>query len=666
MPKTPFLALVAVLLALPTTVLSADDLPAPGIARLYRADLLPRFQDSVFVGSVSSYDRTSGNDDGFSGKYSFVAKEGQDLVLADLKGPGVIYRIWTPTPTEDVFEFFFDGETEPRIRVKFRDLFTGKQPPFVSPMVGYGAGGFYCYTPLPYQKSCKIIARTQRVQFYQINYAQYADDAGITTWSEEPSDTYLENQQKAQALFAAAGSDVASHVVAAGTEMTVHATRVSLRPGATGTLFEANEGGRIAGIRILPASALAGKDRAILLRATWDDQSAPAILCPAGDFFGYAWGRPAMKSLLVGTSGDTSYCYFPMPYDKSAKIELVSERTEGPATELRTEVIYAEAPKRDDEGKFYVVWRRENPTTKGTPFTFVDTQGQGHLVGCILQSQGMTSGNTSFFEGDDQTTIDGQLTIHGTGSEDFFNGGWYDVPDRWEKQLSFPLSGCLGYQKHLGRTGGYRLMLGDVYAFRKSLLHTIEHAPTNNDLVTDYVGVTYLYMEKLPSGDRSLPPMQERAVVDFTSLVFTPDWGIPITAFTFRKATLSKMDETVAGQKVGFLRMTADSKDNWFGAPFLGLECDFPTAGKYQVAIEAVRGPKQACIQLFRYEVPAGPPVDLYAAERSRSGLTAMGTIDVDEGPATLMFKLVDKNEAAEGLSFDLSRIHCTKKAKNR
>ena len=58
---------------------------------------------------VSSYDRTGGNDDGFSGKYSFIRKEGDALVIADLKGPGVIYRIWTPTPTDDYLEFYLDG-----------------------------------------------------------------------------------------------------------------------------------------------------------------------------------------------------------------------------------------------------------------------------------------------------------------------------------------------------------------------------------------------------------------------------------------------------------------------------------------------------------------------------------------------------------------------------
>ena len=55
--------------------LSAADAVVPGISELSRLDRLPLFRDSVFVGSVSSYDRTGGNDDGFSGKYSFVAKE---------------------------------------------------------------------------------------------------------------------------------------------------------------------------------------------------------------------------------------------------------------------------------------------------------------------------------------------------------------------------------------------------------------------------------------------------------------------------------------------------------------------------------------------------------------------------------------------------------------
>ena len=62
---------------------------------------------------------------------------------------------------------------------------------------------------------------------------------------------------------------------------------------------------------------------------------------------------------------------------------------------------------------------------------------------------------------------------HGTGSDDFYNGGWYNVPGRCESRLSFTLSGCLDYKNHLGRTGGYRIFLGDAYSYRESILQTI-------------------------------------------------------------------------------------------------------------------------------------------------------------------------------------------------
>src|SRR5688572_24585997 len=61
---------------------------------------LPFYRSGV-MDQLSSYDRTGGNDDGFSGKYSAVRAEPGGLVMADLAGPGVINRMWTPTPEVD-------------------------------------------------------------------------------------------------------------------------------------------------------------------------------------------------------------------------------------------------------------------------------------------------------------------------------------------------------------------------------------------------------------------------------------------------------------------------------------------------------------------------------------------------------------------------------------
>ena len=114
---------------------------AEEILKLTRIDQLPQFQENMVAGQISSYDRTGGNDDGFSGKYSFIREENGNLVIADLKGPGMIHRIWTPTPTEDTIQFFFDGESSPRIELKFIDLFSGNKFPFIRPVVGNEVGG---------------------------------------------------------------------------------------------------------------------------------------------------------------------------------------------------------------------------------------------------------------------------------------------------------------------------------------------------------------------------------------------------------------------------------------------------------------------------------------------------------------------------------------------
>jgi len=653
-----FLIIVLISLSIFSTELPAAEDVIPGIQELYRLDRLPMLRESIKVASVSSYDRTGGNNDGFGGQYSFVRKEKDGLVLADLQGPGVIYRIWTPTPTDDMLEFYFDGESEPSIRVKFRDLFMGKHPVFVRPLVGYGAGGFYSYVPLTYEKSCKVFIRAERMRFYQINYARYPEDTAIVSFPKRPLDQYGRHLEKAVKLFELSGADISSYAVPAGGSIERFAAKVRLKSEGTANIFEIDRPGRIVAIRISPAQALADKDRSVILRAFWDGDTVPAILSPAGDFFGYAWGEPATRSLLVGTENRVNYCYFPMPFDKSAKIELVSQRPSGKEIQIEVEVLFVPVGRRENEGRFYAIWRRENPTTKGKPFTFVQTEGRGHIVGLIQQSQGFESGVTPFFEGDDQTNIDGELVIHGTGSEDLYNGGWYDVTGRWDSRRSFPLSGCLGYKKHLGRTGGYRLFLGDAYSYCKSVLQTIEHAPTGNSILNDYCAVTFLYSRDRPTCEFALPPAEQRKVIDLKRIVFATWWNVPISSFSYRNATLAKEGEKLDGKNVRFLSLQAKDTDS-FGYHFICFVCELPAAGKYKVSVDAVKGPLQAKVQMFVDEAPVGPEVDFYAPKRQPVLDEYICTLDLTEGPNNLLFKLVGKHAESQGLGLDLTNIIC-------
>ena len=254
-----------------------------------------------------------------------------------------------------MFEFYFDGETTPRIRVKFREIFTGTQSPFEAPLVGFGAGGFYCYVPLPFEKSCKIVARAERVQFYQINYARYPDDVPISSW--KPAAGSEDVQPCAAGVRRCL--DLRERISASRRlrrmpNCAVQSQQVSLAPGTTATVFESQSGGRIVGLRIAPASRAGGKgtrpDRCGS-RGT-GTRSRPCSVRPATSSATPGGNRPRDRCWWAPPD-NVSYCYFPMPFDKSAKIELVSERADGPPVELRAEVVTAAVPRHADEGRFY-------------------------------------------------------------------------------------------------------------------------------------------------------------------------------------------------------------------------------------------------------------------------------------------------------------------------
>jgi len=625
--------------------------PFDPLDNLARPDLLPVLRN-VRVASESSYDRTGGNDDGFSGRFSFLRKEGDALVIAELEGPGVVQRIWTPTPTEEPLEFTFDGEPTPRLRAGFRDLFLGGVPGLPEPLVSHGVGGFTSYVPLPFERSLKVVYRGPRMQFFQINHARLPAGASVASWTPDWTERRADALRAASELLAAPGADISARLVNGAAPVTA-VQRGRLEPGKRLKLFEARRGGRILGIRLRPAEALAGKDRAITLAITFDGARKPHVLCPAGDFFGAAWGEPAMRAAFAGTLDGVSYVYLPMPYDRSAKVELISERAVGPPIAVEAEVIHAPAPRRPEEGRFYAVWRRESPTTNGKPFTFVEAEGHGHIVAAFLQAQGPEPGSTPFFEGDDQCTIDGELRIHGTGSEDFFNGGWYDVPGRWDGRRSLPLSGCLDYKKHLSRSAGYRFMVPDPIVYQRSVHLAIEHAPERNDILTDYVVVTYLYADRPPVGAGELPPVTERAVADPAKAVIAVGWNVPVSAFSFQKATLAKRVERIGGKEARLLSLTAEGADV-FGPHFVELVCDAPADGTYRIAAEAVAGPEQGAVQLTRDEAPAGPRVGL-RAEGARSLRTVeLGRLPLRQGANRVLLQLTPEADGQERFALDI------------
>jgi len=406
----------------------------------------------------------------------------------------VINRIWTPTPTEDTLDFFIDDTLKPAFSVCYLDLFSGKKYPFIEPLCGNQLGGFYCYLPIPFEKSCRIVSRGIKEQFHQIQYRLYEKGSKIKSFSINFETEEKEALNKIKTLWAKEEKSVKDFYPE---KLSTTSGQFILKPQKAATVFETKKGGRILGIELSPADAFEGLNKDTNIRITWDGESTPAVFCPVADFFGYAFGAVSMQSLLLGSRDNKAYCYFPMPFDKSAKIELV-QRDADNLSQIPFNIIasiWYSSEKRDarQEGKFYARWEKILKEQPGRPHIFTDIRGKGHYVATLLQAQGLKSGMTIFFEGDDSTSIDGSFRLHGTGSEDYFNGGWYAMMDRWDDKMSLPLHGSLGYSLPFCRTGGYRLYLSDKLSFEKSFFHSIEHGPVKNDFPADYTSVGCYY-----------------------------------------------------------------------------------------------------------------------------------------------------------------------------
>ncbi len=221
----------------------------------------------------------------------------------------------------------------------------------------------------------------------------------------------------------------------------------------------------------------------MLLRIYWDGSKRPAVEAPVGDFFASAFGkRNEVISLPVMLEDADSYnCFWPMPFRKSARIEIVNQSAK-PISLLYYNIDWIEKKSLPPNTPyFYAQYRQEYPAQNGNDYVVLDTTGKGHYVGTVLSVR--TRSPAWFGEGDEKIYIDGEAeaSIQGTGTEDYFLSAWglkksstpyFGVPyfDQW---------GIVG-----GHTSAYRWHLADPLVFQKGIKVTFEHfgwiAPDEN------------------------------------------------------------------------------------------------------------------------------------------------------------------------------------------
>ncbi|MFN8341891.1 MAG: glycoside hydrolase family 172 protein [Cyclobacteriaceae bacterium] len=587
--------------------------------------LLPMYRDQTSLWQTSSYDRTGGNDDGFSGRYSFLRRNADSsLVIFEAKGPGVINRIWTPTPGNDTLDFYIDSE-RPTFSICYKDLFTGKVSPFVLPLCGNQLGGFYCYLPIPFQRSCRIVYRGKRTQFHQIQYRQLPASTHV-----EPFRLPLPPAAQAAMRELATRWDRATHTVAdlyPGKDIHTQEVTITLHPHEVASLFTLSAPGRLLGFEIDAGDGFEGLHKPVDLTIETDGEEIPAVRAPASDFFGYAFGSPSMQSLLLGRIGTTHYSYWPMPFDKQLTLLLEGNRLDKAIT-VKARLYSSSEPRNTlTEGKFYAQWNAAPTTTRGQSHTLLDIQAKGHFVGTILQARGKKAGMTYFFEGDDSTVVDGVMNIHGTGSEDYFNGGWYALADRWDRKMSLPMHGALEYSLPWCRTGGYRFYLSDKIPFQSRFYHAIEHGPVKNETPADYTSLSFYYADRGPASQSTVADSDVTVAVPDTLFLYPQLMDMTVGENAIIKA---EWKYPTGGQTYNFA-VTEETS--------IRISLRELPLSNYEVLIDYNQLPDGCSFSLWQRQTQVSGWLNANASKESRQEHISLGTLRTTELLNTLTFR---------------------------
>ena len=491
--------------------------------------------------------------------------------------------------------------------------------------------------PITYGKSCKIVFDGPKLEFIQIQYRALPGKK-VETYTGEFSPKDKELLAGVTRLWADITPEVTNYTTGRSSGVQVKDTMFTIAPGQELPFFETGRAGRIVGLEIDGGTSFEGIYKDILLSARWDNEPVEAIYSPLADFFGYAYGKGAMRSLLLGRQSTSNYCYFPMPFDHRATLRMIYKKRNGISqapVSVHAKVYYNDR-KRDvkNEGKFYTTWRREK-TPLGTFHCFLAQKGKGHYVGTVHQAQGLRPGMTLFFEGDDSTFVDNKMRLHGTGSEDYYNGGWYALLDRWDRGNSLPLHGCLDYSLPMARTGGYRFFLSDKLSYEKEIYHGMEHGEINNNFPVDYTSVSFFYAAQ-PLTGRAEPSDEQRTVFRPTEHTYFPQ---------AMQLTLGGGVQVVFDRGI---RMTAPQ----YGQVRVLLN-DVPE-GNYKVLINYFEKPEGADFQLWQRQKQISGWISTQGDKELFKDRVQAGTIELTEQTNSITFHI---RPSGSGTQFELALI---------
>ena len=469
----------------------------------------------------STYDRRGGNEGADASHFLYQLSDTFNVTL-DLEGAGLLvfsrYNHWHGSP----WHYVVDGSDHIVQETSTNDPLHPAPDsilippgPFPDPLNWTWAatkGSDLVWTPIPFLRSFQMAyTRTHYGTGYYI-YDQFVPGTPLShplrSWDERASPG-----QDVLDLLSRSGSDIAPKT---GGRQISGAVNLPADGHATVTRLKGKAAIRALQFSIPRDQALNFKE--VHVRLTWDGRKQPSIDAPIALFYGAGtlYNRDNREYLVkafpvnIRFSKERVYlsCYFPMPFFRSARIELVGadHAIQGIEWTVRYTPLHQPANRLS---YFHASYRDFPHPPLGEDMLLLDTrktEGGGDWSGQLVGTSFIFSheANLQTLEGDPRFFFDDSLTpqAQGTGTEEWGGGG-----DYWGGlNMSLPFAGHpVGARNPQSAVNdedkvesAYRFLLADLMPFGKNAVIRLEHGG-GNESTQHYETVTYWYGLPSPS-----------------------------------------------------------------------------------------------------------------------------------------------------------------------
>ena len=262
-------------------------------------------------------------------------------------------------------------------------------------------------------------------------------------------------------------------------------------------------------------------NRDTVLRIYWDGEKNPSVQSPLVDYFCDPNGAlERVESVLTNKKRGWN-CYFPMPFAKSARVEVEMDNPRYPGGSWSMNPCYSYVIYRTmkslpaDSGYFHAEWRQDALLLGKDEYKVFEADGRGQFIGWNCTVRGVSS-PTAGYPVDENVNfyVDGETepSISWQGLEDSFGFSWGFPGEANGFQYT-------GYQPYYNGAAAYRFTLNDRISFARTMRMTVGFGKVEKGFIDqfsdpgstlEFSSVAYWYQKEPHRPFAALPGYRER------------------------------------------------------------------------------------------------------------------------------------------------------------